>query len=232
MWRKLSVGRTWKRAKRLLAWQGSRWGRAQTRMSPTSLSEKTETWCSLIADSLAQNKPVVSIRHHNKELKRDPKTTRQTWCARICAPVHVYAGGGGGTNIRCYTGAHRFWDGTILVANESNHCLCRVGALSRTSQARFTPDVRNLTGMQESSSHKKFLFCSFLVAFWQKRSRDQPETAPDRGTDPQKRKTLLHSWSSTALHCRSRLFARESSKFVVCWSKGCRQASRHCQETF
>ena len=77
MWRKLSVGRTWKRAKRLLA-QGSRWRRAQTRMSPTSLSEKTETWCSLIADSLAQNKPVVSIRHHNKELKRDPKTTRQT----------------------------------------------------------------------------------------------------------------------------------------------------------
>ena len=74
MWRKLSVGRTWKRAKRLLAWQG--W--AQTRMCPTSLSEKTETWCSLIADSLAQNKPVVSIRHHNKELKRDPKTTRQT----------------------------------------------------------------------------------------------------------------------------------------------------------
>ena len=67
-----------KRAKRLLAWQGSRWRRVQTRMSPTSLSEKTETWCSLIADSLAQNKPVVSIRHHNKELKRDPKTTRQT----------------------------------------------------------------------------------------------------------------------------------------------------------
>ena len=32
MWRKLSVGRTWKRAKRLLAWQGSRWRRAQTRM--------------------------------------------------------------------------------------------------------------------------------------------------------------------------------------------------------
>ena len=78
MRRKLSVGRTWKRAKRLLAWQGSRWRRAQTRMSPTSLSEKTETWCSLIADSLAQNKPVVSIRHRNKELKRDPRTTRQT----------------------------------------------------------------------------------------------------------------------------------------------------------
>ena len=33
---------------------------------------------SLIADSLAQNKPVVSSRHHNKEQKRDPKTTRRT----------------------------------------------------------------------------------------------------------------------------------------------------------
>ena len=46
-------------------------------MSPVSLSEKTKTGCFLIADSLAQNKPVVSSRHHNKELKRDPKTTRQ-----------------------------------------------------------------------------------------------------------------------------------------------------------
>ena len=78
MWRKLSVGRTWKRAKRLLPWQGSWWRRALTRMSRTSQSEKTETWCSLIADTLAQNKPVVSSRHHNKELKRDPKKTRQT----------------------------------------------------------------------------------------------------------------------------------------------------------
>ena len=78
MWRKLSVGRTWKTAKRLLAWQGFRWRRAPTRMSRTSQSEKTETWCSLIADTLAQNKPVVSSRHHHKVLKRDRKTTRQT----------------------------------------------------------------------------------------------------------------------------------------------------------
>ena len=68
-----------KKGEAVASLQGSRWRRAQTRMSPTSLSEKTETWCSLIADSLAQNKPVVSIRHHtDKELKRDPKTTRQT----------------------------------------------------------------------------------------------------------------------------------------------------------
>ena len=80
MWRKLSVGRTWKRAKRLLAWQGSRWRRAQTRMSPTSLSEQTETWCSLIADSLAQNKPVVSIRHHNKETKERSKDNQTDSC--------------------------------------------------------------------------------------------------------------------------------------------------------
>ena len=60
------LGEHEKRAKRLLAWQGSRWRRVQTRMSLTSLSEKTETWCSLIADSLAQNKPVVSSRHHKR----------------------------------------------------------------------------------------------------------------------------------------------------------------------
>ena len=52
-------------------------------MSPTSLSEKTGLMFfdrrSLIADSLAQNKQtVVSSRHHNKEQKRDPNTTRQT----------------------------------------------------------------------------------------------------------------------------------------------------------
>ena len=80
MWRKLSVGRTWKRAKRLLAWQGSRWRRAQTRMSPTSLSEKTKTWCSLIADSLAQNKPVVSIRHHNQGFKERSKDNQRDRC--------------------------------------------------------------------------------------------------------------------------------------------------------
>ena len=73
--RKLSVGRTWKRAKRFPAWQGSRWWRAPTRMSRTSQSEKTETWYSLIADTLAQNKPVapVSIILRNyRETERQP----------------------------------------------------------------------------------------------------------------------------------------------------------------
>ena len=39
-------------------------------------AKKNETWCSSISDLLAQNKPVVSSWHHNKELKREPKTTR------------------------------------------------------------------------------------------------------------------------------------------------------------
>ena len=38
--------------------------------------------------------------------------------------------------------------------------------------------------MQHSSS---LIFCSFPVAFWQKSSRDQAETAPHRGTDQQNR---------------------------------------------
>ena len=34
------------------------------------------------------------------------------------------------------------------------------------------------------------VFCSVsLVAFWQKRSRDQPETAPERGTDQQNQRS-------------------------------------------
>ena len=66
-----TLGVTWKRAKRLPTWQGSRWTSAK---DVSGIAEKTETWCSLIADSLAQNKPVVSSRH----LKRNPKTTRET----------------------------------------------------------------------------------------------------------------------------------------------------------
>ena len=42
------------------------------------------------------------------------------------------------------------------------HCLCRVGAWSRTSHARLTPDVRNLTGMQQWSS--SLLFFLWLLS--------------------------------------------------------------------
>ena len=51
---------------------------ANSDVSDIAERKDRDPWCSLIADSLAQNKPVVSSRHHNKELKRDPKTTRQT----------------------------------------------------------------------------------------------------------------------------------------------------------
>ena len=54
-----------------------------------------------------------------------------------------------------------------------NHCLCRVGAWSRTSHARLTPDVRNQTGMQQSSS---FLFCSFFVCFLTKEEQRSART--------------------------------------------------------
>ena len=80
------------------------------------------------------------------------------------------------------------------------------------------------------------VFCSVsLVAFWQKRSWDQPETAPwpDRGTDQQNRRSdPLQSWSSIPLQVKS-VCAGIFQIFVVCWSKlrfNHRQASRHCQE--
>ena len=47
----------------------------------------------LIADSLAQNKPVVSSRHHNKELKRDPKTTRQQTAATSIGKTELESSG-------------------------------------------------------------------------------------------------------------------------------------------
>ena len=78
MWRKLSVGRTWK-------------GRsAVASLARLSMKTGTNSDVSDIAERkdrdlmffdrrfIGPNKPVVSIRHHNKELKRDPKTTRQT----------------------------------------------------------------------------------------------------------------------------------------------------------
>ena len=91
-----------------------------------------------------------------------------------------------------------------------NHCLCRVGAWSRTTHGRSTPDVRNLTGMQELRSFSSGL--SLIGCFLTNRSKDQPETAPDCGSIS-RIEGQLQSWSSTALPCRLRLFARDSSKY-------------------
>ena len=78
--------------------------------------------------------------------------------------------------------------------------------------------------------------CSSVLssfAFWQKRSRDQPEAAA-RSWD-WSTKSKVYCRAGAALHCRSRLFARESSIFGVCWSKSWiidKQVyiiKRHCQ---
>ena len=64
------------------------------------------------------------------------------------------------------------------------------------------------------------VFCSFFGCFLTKRSRDQPETAPDRGTDQQNRRSdPLQSWSSIPLQVKS-VCAGIFQIFVVCWSKG------------
>ena len=68
-------------------------------------------------------------------------------------------------------------------------------------------------------------------AFWQKRSRDQPETAPDRGTDQQNRRSTAElEQHSTAGH----VGLRGNLPNICCLLKqrlNRRQASRHCQET-
>ena len=91
-----------------------------------------------------------------------------------------------------------------------NHCLCRVVAWSRTSHARGTADVRNLTGMQQSSS---FLFCSFFGCFLAKQEQRTARTCTRSWNWSAESK--VHCRAGAALHCRSRLFARESSKYLL-----------------
>ena len=84
-----------------------------------------------------------------------------------------------------------------------------------------------LHGMQQSSS---FLFCFFFGGFLTKEEQRSARNC-----------TRTWNWSAEsnvncraggALHCRSRLFARESSKYLLLKQRlNRRQASRHCQET-
>ena len=88
-----------------------------------------------------------------------------------------------------------------------NHGLCRVGAWSRTSHARLTPDVRNLTTMQQSSS---FLFWFFLRLLSDKRGAEISQNLHQIVELISRIEGLLQSWSCTPL-----LFARESSKYLL-----------------
>ena len=97
-----------------------------------------------------------------------------------------------------------------------NHCLCRVGAWSRTSHARWTADVRNLTGMQQSSS---FLFCSFFGCFLAKTGAENSQNLHQIVELISRIEGLLQSWSSTPLQVTS-VCAGIFQIFVVCWSKG------------
>ena len=121
-----------------------------------------------------------------------------------------------------------------MAFSSHNHCLCRVLAWSLTSHARSILDVRKLTGMQQSST---FLFCSFFGCFQCQKSTcicssHQPETAPDRGTDQQNRRSTAElEQRSTAGH----VCLRGNLPNIFCLLKQQRlnrwQTSRHCQET-
>ena len=79
------------------------------------------------------------------------------------------------------------------------------------------------------SSRAVFSSVLFLVAFWQNRSREQPEPAPDRGTDQQNRRSAAElEQHSTAGH----ICLRGNLPNICCLLKqrfNRRQASRHCQ---
>ena len=79
------------------------------------------------------------------------------------------------------------------------------------------------------SSRAVFSSVLSLVAFWQNRSRDQPEPAPERGTDQQNRRPNAElEQHSTAGH----VCLRGNLPNICCLLKqrfNRRQASRHCQ---
>ena len=100
----------------------------------------------------------------------------------------------------------------LIIVPLHNHCLCRVGptCLVAYLARSIDPDVRNLTGMQQSSS---FLFCSFFVCFLTKEEQRLDRTCTRSWNWSAESKVYCRA--GAALHCRSRLFARESSKYLL-----------------
>ena len=95
--------------------------------------------------------------------------------------------------------------------------MSRIGISSRTSHARWTADVRNLTGMPQSSS---FLFCFSLVAqVSDKRGAENSQNLHQIVELISRIEGQLQSWSITPLQVAS-VCAGIFQIFVVCWSKG------------
>ena len=109
-----------------------------------------------------------------------------------------------------------------------NHYLCRVGAWSRTSHARWTADVRNLTGMQQSSS---LLFCFFgcFLTKEEQRSARNCTRSWNWSAESKVRSTAELEQHSTA----GQVCLRGNLPNICCMLKqrlNHRQASRHYQE--
>ena len=115
------------------------------------------------------------------------------------------------------------------------HFLCRIGRrdreLGRVLRTLNRPQM--YATWLGCSSRAVFSSVLSLVAFWQKRSRDQPETPPDRGTDQQNRRSTAElEQHYTAGH----VCLRGNLPNICCLLKqnlmlNRPQASRHCQET-
>ena len=95
-----------------------------------------------------------------------------------------------------------------------NHCLCRVGAWSRTSHARLTPDVRNLTGMQHAAV-EQFSLLFFLRLLSDKRGAEISQNLHQIVELISRIEGLLQSWNSTPLQVTS-VCAGIFQIFVVC----------------
>ena len=99
------------------------------------------------------------------------------------------------------------------------HCLCRVGAWSRTSHAQWTADVRNLTGNQWDAAVEQFSLLFFLWLLSGKTGAENSQNLHQIVELISRIEGLLQSWSSTPLQVTS-VCAGIFQIFVVCWSKG------------
>ena len=121
---------------------------------------------------------------------------------------------------------------TAMAFSLHNHCLCSVGAWSRFVARLIDPRCTQ-PDHDWDAAVEQFSLLFFLRLLSNKRGAEISQKLHQIVELISTIEGLLQSWSSTALHCRSRLFARESSKFCCLLKQrfNRRQASRHCQET-
>ena len=109
-----------------------------------------------------------------------------------------------------------------------NHCLCRVGAWSRTSHARWIADVRKQPDWGAAVEQFSLLFFLWLLSG--KTGAENSQNLHHIVELISRIEGLLQSWSSTALQVTSVCVGIfQNTCCLLKQSFNRRQASRHCQ---